>query len=535
MTDLMDTRSRHRIIQDIFSNQNKHRKSKSWKQYSIVVGDYSQYVAENLLQQFDEETVIEMPRISSINIAKKYVNRSATIYKKPPQRQWTDLSDDDQEVIKAIYKDGKLNRKLFRSNQKYKYQNQNIFSCVPKKGRLELKVYNMHHVDVVPDPEDPEEWQSVIISVNDRQLIDRTTVSEESTATGYKGPSNIYDDSEDYLNQVIADEDDYQKHLERYEVWDLPSQTNFIMDGNGAVKDPETGEFHMTVYPELLEKIKSDFITETGRLPFVDVAYDKDFTFFVKEHHSSTDFTIDFNAAFSDYADTNKMQSKAQAFVSGHPDLMANEMKVGSHLLLKLPKIWDEQSGQYVDTEFQYANPSPDMAGAKEFIESYLSLYLSSEDVGTDAVTMNQDQQKFTSGFERLLAMLDRFEASREDYELYDNAEHELWDIIKGWIAVARKADNVLDERYIPRQSLEGVDLMVEFSKPEQIRSRSEQLSDIDKEKELFLTSDIQAIADYYQITREQAEERLEQFIADEKRAAELRQGLVDGMAETQI
>lgn len=495
------------IVKEIKDGENKYRKDRSWKQYRVMSDDYEQYVAEKLAGHYDLDTVIEMPKIASINVANKIVEKTAVVYKHPPKREYTEITDQDEEILERIYKEGKFNRKLRASNRAYKYQNQNLIQVIPKRGKLVMKSLKLHQYDVIPMDNDPEEAKTIILSVNDRQNIDTEGIEVTQNPTGRRGNSEINSQSRDYENDEIADEDDYKELLERYVVWDLETGTNFLMNGKGHIFIKSTNTWVMgDLSDEQLEEVSSEFIQLTGRLPFIDVAFDKDFTYFIRKHHSVTDFTIDFNAAFSDYADTNHMQSKAQAIIKGPADLLANEVRIGSHLVLKLVKQFDEQ-GREIDMDFTYANPSPDMSGAREFIESFLALYLSSRDVDSSEVTMSPNSDRFNSGFERFLALFETFSASKEDFDVYKEVEEQLYEIVKGWIAVARETTELLDPKFLTSSDLSSSTVQVEFNKPEEVKSSLEQLTEIQKELELGLTSRVKALAKRKNITEEKAKE----------------------------
>lgn len=522
--NMLDPRYRKIIVNEIKKGENKYRKDRSWKQYRVMTNDYSQYVAEKLAGHLDPDTVIEMPKIASINVAEKLTNKTAVVYKQAPKRTYTNATDEDSEVFSKIHEHGHFNEKLRASNKAYKYQNQNLIQIVPKRGKLCLKSLKMHQFDVIPMDDDPEEFKTIIISVNERQLIDQEQYFVDQPATGIRGASEVNSETRNYTNEKIADEDDYKASLERFVVWDLETQTNFVMNGSGKIKDPEFGDFVNEVTEELLKKITSPFIEITGMLPFIDVAKDKDHTFFVRNHHSVTDFTIEFNAALSDYADTNHMQSKSQAIIKGPADMLAKEIVIGSHVVLKLIKQFDEQ-GREIDMDFQYVNPSPDMQGAKDFIESLLALYLSSRDVDVNEITTQPGADRYSSGFERFLSIFETFSASQEDFDVYKEVEKKKFEIIKGWIAVARDAQGVLDPEYIPSGNIEEVDESVDFNRPEEVKTTMERLQEIEKEIELGLTSKVKALAKYKGISEEQARDMIEEIDQEE--------GL--GMVQTQV
>ena len=160
-------------------------------------------------------------------------------------------------------------------------------------------------------------------------------------------------------------------------------------------------------------------------------------------------------------------------------------------------------------------------------IESFLALYLSSRDVDSSEVTMSPRNDRYSSGFERFLAIFETFSASREDFDLYHEVEEQLFKIVAGWIKVAKQADNVLDAKYLTSSDLSEVELDVEFNRPEEVKSSMEQLTEIEKEINLGLTSRVKALAKRRGISEEAAEEEI--------RLIDQQEGLNRGMEETAV
>ena len=109
-----------------------------------------------------------MPIISTINIQKAVVNKKATIYKKPPQRNFSNVSDEQDVTLSLVYRDMMLNRKLNQSNKDFISQGQSVGMIVPKNGKLVCRILKMHHFDVIPDYDDPETAMGYIVSAFDR-------------------------------------------------------------------------------------------------------------------------------------------------------------------------------------------------------------------------------------------------------------------------------------------------------------------------------------------------------------------------------
>ena len=79
--ELLDQTVRKQIITEILQPENQWRKHKAYKRYQCYKDNTKRYVVENMLSQFDLQTVIEMRySISNISIAKKIVDKLARVY-----------------------------------------------------------------------------------------------------------------------------------------------------------------------------------------------------------------------------------------------------------------------------------------------------------------------------------------------------------------------------------------------------------------------------------------------------------------------
>ena len=100
--NLLLLEDRLKLIKHIESSENKDRKQESFRQTQIFQDRLYQYVREALLREFSKQTVDEIPIIASINLARRIIKQEASIYRTAPNREFTELSDDQSEVVKNI-------------------------------------------------------------------------------------------------------------------------------------------------------------------------------------------------------------------------------------------------------------------------------------------------------------------------------------------------------------------------------------------------------------------------------------------------
>jgi hypothetical protein len=134
--NLSNIDDRKRLINNINSENNKARKQDSLRSSEIAGGRLHQYVKEKLLGELEKSSVKEMPIISSINIQKAVTDKKATIYKRKPERMFTETTPEQEMTLLKIYRDMKLDEKLNTANKNYIYQDQTIGMIVPKNGKL---------------------------------------------------------------------------------------------------------------------------------------------------------------------------------------------------------------------------------------------------------------------------------------------------------------------------------------------------------------------------------------------------------------
>jgi hypothetical protein len=481
MINLADIGNRLAIIQEIESEENKNRKRRSFAQYDIYKDNQHTYVYDYLRSQFSANTVNEMPIISSINLSRRIVNQEASVYKNEPKRKFYEVSEDQESALIELYEKAKVNSKLMKSNQMLKLQDQSLIYVVPSTEGLSIKVLLPHQYDVIPNAINPEIADGYVISTFQREFLGTARSvpvmnSPSGEAQGYQN-TKFYNDGQ---NQKIADPDDYMENNRRYVVW--TKELNFIMDSKGNV-------------------LSEDPTNPIGVLPFIDVFHDKDMEYFVRIGQAVTDFSIQFNAALSDLANVNRMQGWGQAYLKCDSRMIPENIVVGPNKIIKLPVDPNTQ----INPEFGFANANPDIAGAIKFIETLLAMFMSSRGVDPKTVTGQGDTAKFTSGIERLLSMVEKFEASKEDYSLFKGVEYKLFHIFKAYINTYSGTEMNIgwDAGVIP----DAAYVECEYQKPEMVQTDQEKLATIQQRLELGLISKVEAIAQDRGISEDAAEE----------------------------
>lgn len=461
--DLNSELGRKEYLKEFETTENDLRKAESLMALEVYNDRAYEYVVKYLKQQYGEKAALEMPIISTINLCKRISNKEASCYKTEPKRSFNGLNEKQSDELLKLYEDSKINQKLFKSNVFFKIQNQNFIQVIPKNNKLEVRCLLPHHLDAVPNEENPEMAEAFIISSYDKSKW---------------LPS-------DSVNQAIADRDDY-KIKKKYYAW--TNLNNMAFDEKGKLVG------------ELIDN-------PIGEVPFIDVHIEKDFEFFVRTGQSLVDFTIQYNGALSDLAQVVKMQGWAQAFMKGDKDLMPKSLTIGPTKIVHLPIDADKPT----DTEFGYASANPDVAGSIQHTENLLSNYLTSRGSDPNLVNGKAQASKYNSGMDRLLGMIENFEASKQDYITYQWVEQKLFDLIKKWSQAYAGTDQQFLSFAIPEETT----IAVVFAAPEMVQSEMEKLNVAEKKMDLGLASRKMIVKDFHKVDDKEAEKLMSEIDAD--------------------
>ncbi len=477
--DLLNKEYRKKLINEIKGDENIQRKIVSYKKQNMQNDNFYQYVVEYLESKLDSETVKEMHVFSDVNLQKRISKSEAGVYRTEPQRAF--YSGENQiDELNDIYDKMNVNTCMRRANEAYKYQDQCAIQIYPEDGNLISRVLLPHHYDVIPMENNPEKPFAYIISNFDNTSRDK--VRKRNDRTGYSQG----DKYRDQLNQDIADVDDQNAKHERYYV--TSREHNFVMNGKGDILEKDTQEILPDEIDENDENVKSALFDEKC-LPFIDVSCEKDFEFWVRSGDVLYDATVRYNTILTSEFQTVEMQGHAQPYYKGDAEHMPENVRIGVDKMIFIPV----NPVNEVQSEFGFANPGSDLSGIREFRESFLMSFLSSRGLDSSIISGTPTTDKASSGIEKMLQMIEKFEASQEDFSLFRNVENEFNDIVVCWINALRgeriNGELALDELYqINLPGYKDVSVNIEYAKPGLIKTEMEKLEVLEKEIELGIS-----------------------------------------------
>jgi hypothetical protein len=502
MADILDPGVRKTIIEEILGEENQKRKEESLKRFEIYRERQRIFLERALLKEFSKETVDEFRKVTSVNLAKRIVDELASIYSSEPIRTFQtktgDLSENENEQVDNLYKFSNMNVKLKRANRWFELFDQGAVQVLPMNGIVDARVLAPHQYDVIPMDNDPETGEVYIISIFDKhRLLSGSSGGrsfELSDPPSFNSSySNYYSD---YRNQKIGDADDFKKAMKF--VW-WSKDWNFITDGRGNMLN-ESGE-------PIVQPALSEMQNPIGKLPFVDIAREKDFEFWVRHGSSVTEFSIEFLVLLCDIFNIHKMQGYSQAIIFS--EKVPANMRVGPNHILHIPLDPNKE----VQPRFEFASPSPDMSASLELAETFMRLFLTSRGIDPKTVSGKAETQRFSSGIERLLAMIEKFEASKDALDLFTNVESKVYELMKSWSNAFQGAtkSNGNTPPLVPELRVatlpEDSFVTVQFKGPEIVQTKSEKEDSVVKLMQEGLLSRTEAIQEIRGVEEKVAQE----------------------------
>lgn len=490
---------RKQIIEEIKGDENNQRKISSFKKQNMQNDNFYQYVKEHLESKLDSETVLELEIFSDINLQKRVSKSEATIYSRQPKRKFH-IGEEETEDLKEIYASMDIDTVLKRANVSYKYQDQCSVQVFPDQKELRPRVLLPHHYDVVPMEADPEKPFAYIISNFDNTSRDR--IRKRNEATGFSQG----DKYRDQTNQEIGDFDDAHLEIERFWFW--THTMNFVTNGKGEVLDKET--FEVLANQDTLESTDENMISplyEQHCLPFIDIATEKDFEFWVRSGDVLFDATVRYNVILTSEFQTVEMQGHAQPYYKGDAEHMPENVRIGVDKMIFIPV----NPNNPVAAEFGFANPGSDLNGIRDFRESFLSAFLSARGLDASIISGDSNVQTASSGIEKMLQMVEKFEASQEDFSLFKNVEKQMLEIISCWVIALKGARNngelILNDTYqkIAINESSDITVQIEYTKPEMTKTELEILEVVNLEIEMGVSSKVHYLMEQKGMTEKQA------------------------------
>lgn len=482
--DLKNQESRKLLIKQ-FKEDGKERDKQSQMEYDIFSGRIENYVNEELKEKYGEQTFKSMTKINTVNMAKRVASQEASIYKENPDRSFGIEDKTVRDNLETMYEKIQVTPKLLRANRIMRLSMQGFIYIALKDGWPELRILKKHNVKRLEFPTLGEVW----------------------------GIPNYR-----YTTSNMSEEEKAKN--ERWTIWS--KDYNFVCNAEGELTS-ENADINDISNP-LKEVMIVEFSTE------------KDEDFWINENSGLATFTIQLNAALSDLLHVMKMQGFSTFTVSGHKEVLAqmqaNIQQLGTNTVVYLPihtvKVGNEVKD--VPTVASYVSPTPDLNGSIEVISTLLSAFLTAKGVDPKTISLSGEGEKFSSGWERLLALISKFDSSKEDMPVFTAVEYQIFKKIKVLVETYKGSkEKVLADDFLELvKGIESAELSLDYKKPELVETRKELFDRLISEiKEGFRTK-VSALAEYYNITETEAKKRLEEIEAEKVTPTDEEKEIID-------
>lgn len=461
--DLSKKEDRKKYIDSLFSDENIARKKRSLVAFDFYNNNHVKYVRDKLCEEYQNPSDVDSNRnIFSINVTRKVIDATATVYLHEPKREYINANEQDLERIDHLYDITSIDQVLKKANNIYKLVDQCVIQIVPFRGELKVRAMPPHLYDVVCDPDMAEEAIAYVTMRPDpsKKQDNKLVISSSKEAP------------EDFI----------------YTFW--TAESYFKTNSAGELID---------------EEIRNPI----GRLPFIDVSSDKQFEYWIDRPSSIVQFAIEFMLCLCDVANISKLQGFAQAVLASHEK--PTDLKIGPNHYIHL-QISDDST---VQPSFSFASPNPDLGSSIELLEKMLSMFLSSINVEPSTISTSGKGQTYTSGLDRFLAGVQRFEASKDDVTLFRKVEREVFSLLIDWHNELQDYSDTSEKFNIGTVSFDVMQNVV-FSSPELVETDKEKCEIIAKKLEMGLISKLEAIMIDRGISKDDAKKVLEEIASEQ-------------------
>jgi hypothetical protein len=491
--NILDEAVRKKIIDEIGGSENLSRKRYEQRKFDIYRNRQAAYVLERLSDEFSSDTVQRMRKVLSINPCKRIIDQLGSIYAQEPERHFSGTDDGpetqaDESMEKKLedfYHCNGVDPQMRLANRYYKLCDQAALYIVPKLGKIQPRALTPKDYDVIPDFNDPEQAFCYILNVFDVNLYGVRNIPVKENTNRYNQNSRVPQD--------VSNDSDRAKLLQRFVWW--TDEVHFTTNGYGTLTEAEG------IVPNPIK-----------RLPFIDIANEKDFQFFVRRGNNIAEFTIDLLVQLCDLAEISRLQGYSQAIIYSIDE--PKSLTVGPNRCMWIKQPADAQASQ---PKFAFESPSPDLANALEIINVQLKMFLSSNGLDSSVVSGDTPKRAFTSGIDHLLANIDKFQASQEDVDLFRRVETDLFDIMRLWSNEYQTVtgDDALNEDLQIGIIPDTVELEVCYPEPSVVETKKDKEDSTIKrwDNDLLTTKD--ALKELYEFDDIKADEYLLELAAD--------------------
>lgn len=492
--EILDIVTRKEILTEIKGNENKARKNDAYRRYLCYKDKTSQFVVEQLLNQFDFTTVKEMAYcISNVSLLRKVIDKLARVYSSGVNRE---ITGDEQSTanLSALETELEFNTQIKKANKFLKLQKNLAVYVKPcpyteddgsEKYKIKIEPLNPYLYDVVEDYND--RTQPLCFILSDFTYSAPTNLALTGQQMANHNYAQVQTGSNDGKDQKIAD-DPSDARTETIVWWS--KNYHFTTDQWGNITSPQIDN-----------PIKE--------MPFVNFAIDQDGQFWAQGGNDLTDGAILINSVMTHNQHVAITQGYGQFYMKGKN--LPRNIKIGANKAI----LMEYQEGEPVP-EIGYATATPQIGELRSLVEGYIALLLTTNNLSTTAVSSSlTGPQMNASGIAMIIDKAESMEDVNDQRQIFIDKEPDIWCLVNKWLAVY--GDN-LDEDFKGLNLAEGFEenFQLTFIDQPVIMSEKEKLDNLKLRKELGLDSMIDLIMkDNPQLDKAAAETKLKEVMAE--------------------
>lgn len=355
-------------LEIINSDESKKQKVEEYEKFLVYNGKIKGLLERAIKKEFKKpETLQELfNRLLPLNIARKIIDRLSKVYEAAPVREPVDKSEFDKEILENLEDMLDINRIGKLANRDFK-----LF----KKVLIEIYIDDFGFPRL-------------------RTLPAHTYYPFSDSLVNPTIPSTIF--------KVIQQNTDPRKSI--YQVWS--DDTFVVVDGTGEIRR----EY-------MLALNNPDGINPYETLPFIYIV-DSQIDIEPIQDDDLVAVSLVVPIILTDVAFAIKFQAWSLIYTIGYD----SDLPSGPNSVIHLPYGPDNQK-----PEIGHLKTDVNIDGVLKYVESIVSMLLSSKGLRSNAISTNLTPENAASGVAKMIDSAELIEERKEQYSLFYRFEHEMW------------------------------------------------------------------------------------------------------------
>lgn len=511
--EILDIEIRKKIISQIKGPENRARKDEAYKRYECYKDLTARYVAEQLLKQFESDTVQEMEyALSNVSIARKIIDKLARVYANGVQRTVNAPGDDgsftpDDVLSKAVEDCAKVldfDSNMKKVNRQLKLQKNCALMIKPfqvqengsTKWSLKMEVMAPYLYDVIENFYDREKPMVYVLSHYIQSRVGKELISLNAgrEGRGYTTPQLAPEGGT--KDELIADApQDDNVDREHYIFWS--DNYHFTSDKSGEIVHDAD---------ETVDDA-DDSSNPIGALPFVNFAIDQDGAFWALGGNDLVDGAILINSLLTNINHIGITQGYGQFYMVGKN--LPKVAKTGPNRSI----LMEVESKDDPTPSIGFASAHPPLNELMANLEMYVALLLTTNNLTASNISGKLDSSvNKASGISLIIDKAESIEDVQDQAKIFHDKEPIVWSLVEKW-STLYGSKKLLTEKLTNIMIPPNPYVVLKFGDASPIMSEAEKLDNLQKRQNLGLNTEIELLMrDDSSLTKETAALKLIQI-----------------------